>query len=120
MGSEMCIRDSLYREAPLASIWEGSGNVQCLDVLRAMVKSPASVEAFFAEVLEGAGAEPKLDAYVSSLRNEIPGWDSLGTLSLIAALDERFDIHLSEQDIEGMQNVNDIFEILRRHGALEG
>ncbi len=54
----------LYREAPLASIWEGSGNVQCLDVLRAMVKDPASVEAFFAEVLEGAGAEPKLDAYV--------------------------------------------------------
>ncbi len=63
----------LYREAPLASIWEGSGNVQCLDVLRGMVKSPASVDAFFAEVLEGAGAEPKLDAYVSSLRDEIPG-----------------------------------------------
>jgi putative acyl-CoA dehydrogenase len=63
----------LYREAPLASIWEGSGNVQCLDVLRGMVKSPASVDAFFAEVLEGAGAEPRLDAYVSSLRDEIPG-----------------------------------------------
>ena len=63
----------LYREAPLASIWEGSGNVQCLDVLRAMVKNPASVEAFFAEVMEGAGAEPKLDAYVSSLKDEIPG-----------------------------------------------
>ncbi len=63
----------LYREAPLASIWEGSGNVQCLDVLRGMVKSPTSVDAFFNEVLEGAGAEPKLDAYVSSLRGEIPG-----------------------------------------------
>ncbi len=63
----------LYREAPLASIWEGSGNVQCLDVLRAMVKSPASVEAFFAEVMEGAGAEPRLDSYVASLRAEIPG-----------------------------------------------
>jgi putative acyl-CoA dehydrogenase len=63
----------LYREAPLASIWEGSGNVQCLDALRAMVKSPSSVDAFFAEVMEGAGAEPKLDAYVSSLRDEIPG-----------------------------------------------
>jgi putative acyl-CoA dehydrogenase len=63
----------LYREAPLASIWEGSGNVQCLDVLRAMVKEPASVEAFFAEVLEGAGAEPKLEAYVAPLRDEIPG-----------------------------------------------
>ena len=63
----------LFRESPLASIWEGSGNVQCLDVLRAMVKSPTAVEAFFAEVLEGAGAEPRLDSYVSSLRDEIPG-----------------------------------------------
>jgi putative acyl-CoA dehydrogenase len=63
----------LYREAPLASIWEGSGNVQCLDVLRAMVKNPASLEAFFAEVLEASGAEPRLDSYVSSLRDEIPG-----------------------------------------------
>jgi putative acyl-CoA dehydrogenase len=63
----------LFRESPLASIWEGSGNVQCLDVLRAMVKSPASVEAFFAEVGEAAGAEPRLDAFVASLREEIPG-----------------------------------------------
>ncbi|HEX5762424.1 MAG TPA: acyl-CoA dehydrogenase family protein [Solirubrobacterales bacterium] len=63
----------LFRESPLGSIWEGSGNVQCLDVLRAMVKNPASVEAFFAEVLEGAGAEPRLDAYVAELRSEIPG-----------------------------------------------
>ena len=63
----------LFRESPLGSIWEGSGNVQCLDVLRAMVKSPASVEAFFSEVLEAAGAEPRLDAYVTSLRDEIAG-----------------------------------------------
>jgi putative acyl-CoA dehydrogenase len=63
----------LYREAPLASIWEGSGNVQCLDALRAMVKSPASVEAFFAEVAQGGGGEPRLDAYVEKLRAEIPG-----------------------------------------------
>jgi acyl carrier protein len=51
-------------------------------------------------------------------RAEIPGWDSLGTLSLLAALDERFDIHLSEQDIESLQSVKDIFELLRRHDAL--
>ena len=44
----------LYRESPLASIWEGSGNVQCLDVLRAMARNPASVEAFVAEVEEAA------------------------------------------------------------------
>ena len=55
----------------------------------------------------------------TTLRKDIPGWDSLGTLSLIAALDERFDIHLSEQDIEGMQGVADLFDILRRQGALQ-
>jgi len=63
----------LFRESPLNSIWEGSGNVQCLDVLRAMVKSPSSVEAFFAEVDEGAGAEPRLDAFAAELRDELPG-----------------------------------------------
>ena len=46
----------LYREAPLNSIWEGSGNVICLDVLRAMARSPQSLEAFFAEVERGAPA----------------------------------------------------------------
>jgi putative acyl-CoA dehydrogenase len=63
----------LFRESPLNSIWEGSGNVQCLDVLRAMVKSPASVEAFFAEVGDGAAAEPRLAAYLDSLRADFPG-----------------------------------------------
>jgi putative acyl-CoA dehydrogenase len=63
----------LFRESPLNSIWEGSGNVQCLDVLRAMVKSPPSVEAFFAEVEEGAAAEPRLREFTASLRDELPG-----------------------------------------------
>ena len=40
----------LYREAPLASIWEGSGNVMSLDVLRALTRSPRSLEVFLAEV----------------------------------------------------------------------
>jgi putative acyl-CoA dehydrogenase len=63
----------LFRESPLNSIWEGSGNVQCLDVLRAMVKSPAALDAFFAEVQEGAGAEPRLAAFATELRDELPG-----------------------------------------------
>jgi putative acyl-CoA dehydrogenase len=63
----------LFRESPLNSIWEGSGNVQCLDVLRALVKSPASLEAFFAEVGEGGAAEPRLEAFAASLREELPG-----------------------------------------------
>jgi acyl carrier protein len=64
--------------------------------------------------------EPPGRISAATARNAIPGWDSLGTLSLIAALDEKFDIHLSEQEIEGMSSVEHIFVILRRHGALEG
>ena len=52
-------------------------------------------------------------------RTHIPGWDSLGTLSLIAGFDEKFDIQLSEGDIEAMKSVRDILDILRRHGALQ-
>lgn len=54
-----------------------------------------------------------------TLRKDIPGWDSLGTLVLIAAFDEKFDIHLSETDLDAMQRVNDVLEILRRNGKLE-
>jgi putative acyl-CoA dehydrogenase len=75
LGGNGYVEDSgmprLYREAPLGSIWEGSGNVQCLDVLRAMVKSPDSLEAYFAEVDEAAGSEPRLDSYVKKLRSEL-------------------------------------------------
>ena len=44
----------LFRESPLNSLWEGTGNVQCLDVLRAMAKEPETVPAFFAELEEAA------------------------------------------------------------------
>jgi putative acyl-CoA dehydrogenase len=60
----------LYREVPLNSIWEGSGNVQCLDVLRALARSPASLEAFFAEIELAGGAEPRLEAFAAELREE--------------------------------------------------
>jgi putative acyl-CoA dehydrogenase len=61
----------LFRESPLASIWEGSGNVQCLDVLRAMARNPAAVEAFAAEVGEGAVADRRLDEFGRKLRDDL-------------------------------------------------
>jgi putative acyl-CoA dehydrogenase len=60
----------LYREAPLASIWEGSGNVMALDVLRALAKSPEALDVFFAEVDEAAGADLRLDAFAAATRAE--------------------------------------------------
>jgi putative acyl-CoA dehydrogenase len=61
----------LYREAPLNSIWEGSGNVNALDTLRAMAKTPESVAAFFREVETAAGANAHLDAHVSELKQDL-------------------------------------------------
>ena len=60
----------LYREAPLASIWEGSGNVMSLDVLRALVKSPRSLEVFLHEVKLAEGADSRLDAHVKKLEGQ--------------------------------------------------
>lgn len=49
------IMPRLYREAPVNSIWEGSGNVQCLDVLRALSKEPGVLEVLFSELGDGHG-----------------------------------------------------------------
>jgi len=61
----------LYREAPLQSIWEGSGNVAALDALRAIARQPQAVEAYFAEVGLAAGADPRLDQAVKRLQAEL-------------------------------------------------
>ncbi|HEY2745796.1 MAG TPA: acyl-CoA dehydrogenase family protein [Polyangia bacterium] len=60
----------LYREAPLNGIWEGSGNVICLDVLRAMQKDPASVQLFFDECLLARG-EKRIERAVSEVQREL-------------------------------------------------
>jgi putative acyl-CoA dehydrogenase len=58
----------LYRDSPLNSIWEGSGNVAALDVLRALVKEPDGFPAFLAECEEAVGADRRLDAHLEQLR----------------------------------------------------
>jgi putative acyl-CoA dehydrogenase len=63
----------LYRDAPLNSIWEGSGNVQALDVLRALRREPDSLDAFLAEVTAAAGADRRLDAAVTALKDDLTG-----------------------------------------------
>ena len=60
----------LYREAPVNAIWEGSGNIQCLDVLRAMGKTPEVVEAFFTELRHTQGQNRLLDEHVRDLGKE--------------------------------------------------
>jgi len=61
---------------------------------------------------------PREKIRVDSPRREIPGWDSLGMLSLMAGLDERFDIHLTDKDIGTLQSVSDVLNILRHNGLI--
>ncbi|HEX6516536.1 MAG TPA: acyl-CoA dehydrogenase family protein [Nocardioidaceae bacterium] len=51
----------LYREAPLNSVWEGSGNVNALDVLRALAREPEALDAWLVEVGQARGVDPRLD-----------------------------------------------------------
>ena len=72
MGGAGYVEDSilprLYREAPVNSTWEGSGNVQCLDVLRALSKEPGVLDALFAELGDGHG-----DARLAQHIGQLPG-----------------------------------------------
>jgi putative acyl-CoA dehydrogenase len=75
LGGNGFVEDSgmplLYRDAPLNSIWEGSGNVAALDVLRAIVKEPEGLPAFLAECELAVGAEPRLDAHLAHVRARV-------------------------------------------------
>ena len=77
LGGNGYVEDSgmprLYRESPLNSIWEGSGNVTSLDVLRALTRSPASAEALLAELDLAAGGDARLDSALSALRGRLAG-----------------------------------------------
>ncbi|HVL74948.1 MAG TPA: acyl-CoA dehydrogenase family protein [Noviherbaspirillum sp.] len=74
---EDSIMPRLLRESPVNSIGEGSGNVQCLDMLRAMSQSPQSVEAFVAEVRSAAGQDTRLDRHVGKLLKELADRDDI-------------------------------------------
>jgi putative acyl-CoA dehydrogenase len=68
---EESILPRLYREAPVNAIWEGSGNVISLDVLRAMVREPDSVPALLAELRCARGGDARLDAWIEDVEAEI-------------------------------------------------
>jgi putative acyl-CoA dehydrogenase len=68
---EESIFPRLYREAPLNSIWEGSGNVNCLDVFRAVAKDPSAWPAFQRELTVARGADARLDRFTTSLVKDV-------------------------------------------------
>ena len=87
LGGNGFVEDSslplLYRDAPLNSIWEGSGNVAALDVLRAMAKEPDGLPALIAECeFLAGGGDARLDAHIRRLRDQ--------TKSIFAADEPQF------------------------------
>lgn len=93
----------IYREMPLNSIWEGSGNVMCLDVLRALTRTPAAVAMLLDEVVEPATADPRLRALLVRLQEEAKQLDEAGARSfvrdLVLALQAALLIRYSPADV---------------------
>jgi putative acyl-CoA dehydrogenase len=120
---EESIMPRLYREAPLNGIWEGSGNVICLDVLRAMAREPESVESFFREVGRSGGLDARLDRFVDELHRDLGSLDAIETRA--RGLVERLALALQASLLlrAGNQAVAEAFvasRIAGRHGAAFG
>jgi len=81
LGGNGYVEDSilprLYRQAPLNSIWEGSGNIQCLDVLRALAREPETRVALFTELNRASGVNSRFDTEVARLDAELDGGAAL-------------------------------------------
>lgn len=82
----------LVRESPLNSVWEGAGNVQALDVLRALRREPQALNAFLQEVGRARGADHRLDAAIKDLLTELADLD--GAQARARRIAERFALVL--------------------------
>ncbi len=74
---EESIVPRLYREAPVNSIWEGSGNVQCLDVLRAITRDPDTLDVLLTTIQQGTGNNRDLDREIEKLKSAFTFSDDL-------------------------------------------
>ena len=93
----------IYREMPLLSIWEGSGNVMCLDVLRALGKDSATVDALREELSAARGMDDRLDALIGRLQK-----------AMTSGFDEWDGRHVAHAIVLGLQG-----SLLVRHAPKE-
>jgi putative acyl-CoA dehydrogenase len=82
---EESILPRLYREAPLNSVWEGSGNVMCLDVRRAL-RAPGAADAVLAELSSARGGDPRLDRFVAGLEPKLRASEESEARTLVERL----------------------------------
>ena len=71
------ITSRLYREAPVNAIWEGSGNVQCLDLLRVLHREPETLEAFLSELAQASGKHPLYDSALAKLQEALASQNNI-------------------------------------------
>lgn len=76
---------------------------------------PKTALSWIADIFE----EPPENVTPEKPREEIPGWDSLGVLALMAGLDNDFGIVLSAEEMQGMTRIEDILQVFRQHGKME-
>ncbi len=62
--------------------------------------------------------EPEENIQLDTPAEDIPAWDSLGVLNLMAALDEEYDILLSDEELQALRTVNDIITVFKGHGHI--
>jgi putative acyl-CoA dehydrogenase len=70
---EECVMPRIYREAPVNSIWEGAGNIMCLDVLRALERTAGAAELLLRDIADAAHADKRLQVLASHLQNKLAG-----------------------------------------------
>jgi putative acyl-CoA dehydrogenase len=74
---EDSVMPRLFRDSPVNSVWEGSGNVQCLDLLRAVGRDPASMASYFTELAPAKGGDARLDRFIAALRQDLADLSNL-------------------------------------------
>ncbi len=113
---EESVLPRLYREAPVSAIWEGCGNVICLDVLRALAKEPEGAEAFLAELELTKGADKRLDRAIAELKQDLGkgARDEAAARALVEAMARALQAALLQR--HGLPEAADHFAAARLEG----
>jgi len=76
--------------------------------------STAEAIDWFAEIFEASASEIS----AQSQQQDIEGWDSMGVLTLMAELDDRFSINLTQDELESIDSISDLLDVLRKNNVL--
>ncbi len=113
---ETSVLPRLYREAPVNAIWEGSGNVQCLDVHRAIQKSPEAMEVLLQFLENQKGKLPTYDAHLEHIKKQLSHWLQQPALARVMVEQLAVGIQAAQLLVVGNKAVAENFCSNRLHG----